>query len=242
VVEYRKVFGHVGFFCSPRRRIVGTASCRKLDPQGIECSDAAQPFISKGQRATEFQTRSFMMMRLSKWLGAPLVIALLASTAAAGADTVAGGKIKSVDADKSTFVLTDTAGKDSTFKLGDNVIVNREGKETKSDLKVGDTINVCYDKGTFTWTAHYILVQEGTSRNSELIRGKVKGYDADKKELTFTNELKKDASYSMGKALVRLNREDIRIENVKIGDHALLIVDTVDGKTILRSVMVDRAG
>ena len=179
------------------------------------------------------------MMSLTKWLSATLAIAVLASTAAA--DTVASGKVKSINADNKTVVVTDSAGKDATFKLGDNLVVNREGKESKSDLKAGDAINVCYDKGVFTWTAHYILVQEGTFKNSELIRGNVKGYDADKKELTFTNEAKKDSTYSLGKALVRLNMEDTTMDNVKIGDHALLIVDVVEGKSTLQSVMIDRA-
>jgi hypothetical protein len=35
--------------------------------------------------------------------------------------------------------------------------------------------------------------------------------------------------------------KDTKIENVKIGDHALLIVDTVAAKSTLRDVMVDRA-
>ena len=180
-------------------------------------------------------------MCLTKWLSATLAITLLASTAAA-ADTVASGKVKSINAGNKTFVLTDSADKDFTFKLVDNLVVNREGKESNSGLKIGDAISVCYDKGTFTWTAHYILVQEGTYKNSELVRGNIKGYDADTKELTFTNEGKKDSTYSMGKAMVRLNMEGAKIENVKIGDHALIIVDTVEGKTTLRSVMVDRAG
>jgi Cu/Ag efflux protein CusF len=181
-----------------------------------------------------------MMMFLSKWISATLAIALLANAAAA-ADTVASGKVKSINADNKTFVLTDAADKDLTFKLGDNLVVNRAGKESKSDLKSGDAINVCYDKGLLTWTAHYILVQEGTSKNSELIRGNIKSYNADKKELTFTNEVKKDATYSMGKATVRFNMEDAKIEGVKIGDHALLIVDRVEGQRTLQSVMVDRA-
>ena len=179
-------------------------------------------------------------MRLSKWTSGTLAIALLASTAAA-ADTVASGKVKSIDVDSKTFVLTDAAGKEHTFKLGDTVVVNREGKESKSGLKSGDALHICYDKGDSAWTAHYILVQEGASKNSELIRGKVKSYDADKQELTFTNQVNKDSTYSMGKATVRLNMEDAKIENVKIGDQALLIVNTVEGTPTLRSVMVDRA-
>jgi Cu/Ag efflux protein CusF len=181
-----------------------------------------------------------MMMCLTKWLSATLAIALLASTVAA-ADTVSSGKVKSVNADNKTFVLTDSADKDHTFKFGDNLVINRAGKESKSDLKVGDAINICYDKGVFTWTAHYILVQEGTAKNSSLIRGNVKGYDVDKKELAFTNEIKKDSTYSIGKAMVRVNMENAKIESIKIGDHALIIVDTIEGKATLRSVMVDRA-
>lgn len=180
------------------------------------------------------------MMRPTNWVSATLAVVLLAGSAAA-ADTVSGGTVKSINTDNKTFVLTDSADKDFTFKLGDNLVVNREGKESKSNLKAGDAINVCYDKGLLNWTAHYILVREGTFKNSELIRGNVKGYDSGKNELTFTNEAKKDSTYAMGKAPVRLNMEDAKIENVKIGDHALLIVDMVEDKPILRSVMVDRA-
>jgi Cu/Ag efflux protein CusF len=179
-------------------------------------------------------------MCLKNWLSATLAIALLASTAAA-ADTVASGKVKSINAENKTFVLTDSADKDFTFKLGENLVVNRGHKESKSDLKAGDAINVSYDKGILTWTANYILVQEGTSKNCELIRGNVKGYDVEKKELTFTNEVKKDSTYAMGKAMVRVNMEDTKIGDIKIGDHALLIVNTTEGKSTLTSVMVQRA-
>ena len=179
-------------------------------------------------------------MRQTKWLSAMVAMVLLASSAAA-ADTVAGGKVKSINAANKSFVLTDSADKDHTFKLGDHLVVNRSGKESKSDLKAGDPISVCYDKGILSWTAHYILVQEGKSKNCELIRGNVKGYDTEKKEMTFTNEVKKDSTYSIGKAMVRVNMEDAGIDSIKTGDHALIIVDTVDGKTTLRSVMVHRA-
>ena len=84
-------------------------------------------------------------------------------------------------------------------------------------------------------------MREGASKDCELIRGNVKGYDAEKKELTFTNENKKDLSYSVGKAMLRVNMEEAKVESIKIGDHALIIVDTVDAKSTLRSVMVDRA-
>lgn len=179
------------------------------------------------------------MMSLAKGFSAVVAIALLASTAAA-TDTISSGKVKSINAENKTFVLTDSAGKDFTFKLDDNLVVNVNGKETKSDLKAGQWIDVGYDKGLLTWTAHYILVREGTSKNCDLIRGNVKSYDAAKKELTFTNEDKKDSTYAMGSAMVRINMENAMMENVGIGAHALLIVDTVAGKSTLQSVMVDR--
>jgi len=180
------------------------------------------------------------MMCITKWLSTTLAIALMAGTAVA-ADSVASGKVKSINADNKTFILTDIANKDFTFKLDEKLIVNRAGKESNSDLKAGDPISVCYDKGIISWTAHYILVQEGTAKDSELIHGNIKSYDATKKELTFTDEVKKDSTYAMGTAMVRVNREDAKIESIKIGDHALLIVNTVDGKATLRSVMVGRA-
>ena len=180
------------------------------------------------------------MKCFTKWLSAALAIALLAGSAAA-ADQVAGGKVKSINAEKKTFVLTDSANKDFTFKLGDNLIVNRAGKESKSDLKAGDAVNLCYDKGVLTWTAHYILVQEGTSKNWELLHGVVKSYDADKKELAFTDSVKKSSTFAMGDASVRINMIDSKIGDIKIGDQALLLLDTVEAKSTLRSVMVERA-
>ena len=179
-------------------------------------------------------------MCLSKWLSATLAIALLASTAAA-ADTVAGGKIKSINADNKTFVLQDSAGKDFTLKLGDNLVINRAGKESKSDLKVGDAVSVCYDPGIITWTSHYILIHEGTTAKSTLSHATFKSYDSDKKQLGFTDSLKKDTMYAIGEATVRVNMKDSTAQELKIGDHALIISNTADGKSTLTSVMVQRA-
>jgi hypothetical protein len=201
---------------------------------------AAQPLLSEGTRAADLQTRSFMMMCLSKWLSASLAIVLVAGAAAAS-DTTLGGKVKSINAEKKTFVLTDTSDKDVTFKFDDDLVINRDGKESKSDLKAGDPVFVGYDKGATTNTAHYILVQEGKCKKCELIQGNIKGYDPDKKELKFTNLSGDSYTFEMGNAPVRLNREDTKADNIKIGDHALLIVDMADGKPVLRSVMIQRA-
>lgn len=179
-------------------------------------------------------------MCLTKWLSATLAIALMASTAAA-ADVVAGGKITSINAEKKTFVLTDPADKQHTFKFGDDLVINRAGKESKSDLKVGDAVSVCYDPGVFTWTSHYILIHEGSTKNSTLSHGVFRSYDSEKKQLAFTDSLKKDTMYAIGDAVVRVNMKDSTAQDLKIGEHALLISNTAAGKHTLTSVMVQRA-
>jgi hypothetical protein len=178
-------------------------------------------------------------MCLSKWISATLAIALLASSAAA-ADTVTSGKVKSINAEKKTFVLTDADAKDHNFKIGDGLVVNRAGKETKSDLKAGDSVSICYDPGVFTWTAHYVLVH-GKIVNSTLSHGTFKSYDTTKKQLVFTDSVKTDTTYSMGDANVRVNMKDSTVQDLKIGEHALLISSTVDGKSTMKNVMVQRA-
>jgi hypothetical protein len=179
------------------------------------------------------------MKAFTQWFCAMAAIVLLAGPAVA-ADAVAAGKVKAINSDKKEFVLTDSAGKDWTIKLGDSVVINRGGKESQSDLNAGDLINVCYDKGILTWTAHYILVQEGDTKNCVLVHGTVKNYDADKKELTLTAPKGKDWIFLIGAAKVRLNKEDSKIGDVKIGDHALTIVETVGDGTTLKCLMIER--
>jgi hypothetical protein len=179
------------------------------------------------------------MMRLSKWVGAGAAFVLLAGTALAG-DAIFPGRIKSVNSDKKELVLT-ADGKETTFKLADNVVINRGGKESASDLKVDDSVNVLYDKGLLTWTVRYILIKEGIYETSELERGTFKGYDPDKKELTFTDEGGTPRTFAVGDAKIRLNKEDSKVENFKIGDVTLAIVDKVDGKVTLKSLMVQRS-
>lgn len=126
------------------------------------------------------------MNSFSKCACAMMAIVLMAGMASA-ADAISVGKVKSIKADKKEFVLTDAAGKDTTIKLGTDVVINRGGKETAGDLNENDMVNVCYDKGTFTSTAHYIVVQEGNSKNWKLMHGTFKGYDPGKKLLSFTD-------------------------------------------------------
>jgi hypothetical protein len=180
-------------------------------------------------------------MCLSKWLSATLAIALMANTTMAE-DTVLGGKIKSINATAKTFVLTDANNKDNTFALGTKLVINRGGKESKSDLKVGDQVTVCYDPGLVTWTSHYILIHEGDTKSSVLSHGIFKTYNADKKELSFKDaSQKKDFMYGIGEAVVRVNMSASNPDELKIGDRALLISYKTGTKYTLQSVMVDRA-
>ena len=196
-----------------------------------------QPFTLKGNRITRFEPGD-SMENLSNWFRALSVFALLAGSAVAG-DAIAVGKVKGINAAKKEFVLTDNAGKDWTIKLGDTVVINRGGKESQSDRNAGDPVNVCYDKGLLTWTAHYILVQEGEAKNSELVHGSVKNYDAQKEEVTFTDQTK-DWTFPMGHAKVRLNKEDSKIGDVRIGDKALAIVEKTGDVSILKLLMIER--
>jgi hypothetical protein len=180
------------------------------------------------------------MMSLRKMACAMVATVLLAG-AELGAGTVSNGKVKSINADNKTFVVTDATDKDFTFKLGDHLVINRAGKEGKSDLKSGDAVSICYDKGTFTWTAHYILVQEGSTKSFQLVNGNFKSYDAGKKQMLFTGDgAKTSTTYAMGDAEVRLNMKSSKIEAVEIGDHALLIVEMTATTPTLKSVMVSR--
>jgi len=180
------------------------------------------------------------MKSLSKCVGVVALVALLAGSAAA-AETLAAGKVKSVDADKKQFVLTDGAEKEFTVQLAEDAVVNRGGKEGPSDLKAGDTISICYEKGVRKWTAHYILVKEGDTKDSQLAIGAFKNYDADKKEFTFTDGQGKDWTHGLADARVRLNMQESKMEDIKTGDNTLVIVDEVGGKTTLKAVMAQRS-
>jgi len=179
------------------------------------------------------------MKSLSKWFSAAAAIVLLSGTAMA-ADAIATGKIKSVIADKKEFILTDVAGKDFTFAFGDNLLINRGGKETKSDLNAGDPVSILYDKGLVTWTASYILVQDGDNKNCVLAHGKFKAFDADKKQFSLTDDAGKDATFHMNDAKVRLNKEPSKIEDIKIGDKILIVAEKDGDKMTVKSVIVER--
>ncbi len=176
------------------------------------------------------------MLNVIRWVGVVAAFGVLAGSAAAS-EGLSAGKVKSVNADNKEFVLTDSAGKDFTIKFAENVVINRGGKESPSDLKADDAVSVCYEKGLRTWTANYIMVKEGDTKDCQLVQGKFKSYDADKKEFTFTDSQGKDWTNAMGESKVRLNMQDSKIEDVKIGDTVLAIVEQVGEKSTLKCVM-----
>jgi len=74
-----------------------------------------------------------------------LVLALFLAAPALAADT--SGKIKTVTADKSEFVLTDSNNKDWTFHMNKDGKVFINDKEGKlSDLQAGDEVKITYEK------------------------------------------------------------------------------------------------
>jgi len=170
-----------------------------------------------------------------------ILATLLLLVGAAAATDIGAGRIKGVNADKKEFVLTDADGKDFTFKMSDKTIINRGGKETKSDLSIDDVVYVQYEKGVLTWTARYVLVQEGDSKNWELHQGKLKMYDAEKENFTYTTDDNKDLTYSAFGARAWINNKECSFDDLKIGEKVLLIVDREKTKLSLKWVMVERS-
>jgi hypothetical protein len=179
------------------------------------------------------------MKSFSMCASAMAAIVLLAGVGSA-ADVISSGKVKAVHSEKKEFVLTDAKGKDRTIKLAADVVINHGGKESKSDLTVGDMVAACHDNGAFTWTAHYILVKKDVSKNWKLVQGVFKGYDTAQKQLAFTDHAGKDLTFAWGDGKVRLNREYTSVENIKIGDKGLFILDKSGDTTTLKAVMLKR--
>jgi len=185
-----------------------------------------------------FFIRSYSMKSFSKWVSGFVAIVLITGTAAAN-DLIAG-KVKSVNAEKKEFVLTDGANKDHTLKFDDEVVINRGGKESTTDLKADDLVSICYHKGTLVWTAHYILVKEGDTKDYQLMQGSFKNFDADKKTFTYTDGDGKDWTYAMNGTKVRLNMKASKIEDLKIGDSTLAVVEQIGEQRTLKDLIATR--
>jgi hypothetical protein len=168
------------------------------------------------------------MRSCAKCLGALTAILLLAGPVLAD-DVCMTGKVKSVNADNKSMVMT-VDGKDHTLKLDDKTTINRGGKDTKGGLKAGDNVSICYDSGVVNDTARYVLVQEGDFKNCVVMRVTVKGYEDAAKKVTVTETAsKKDFTFNADDAKVRLNGQDSQMKNIKIGDPAVIVVDQSQG-------------
>lgn len=180
------------------------------------------------------------MKSLSKWVCALAAVGFLSGAALAGED-IAQGKVKSVLADKMEFVVTDQGGKDNTFTLGENFVINRDNKDNKNDLKTGDAVSILYDKGLLKWTASYILVHGDQNKNLELGRGTIKSYEPDKQVVMVTDLNSKDWTFQTGKdTKVHLNKEASKLENVKLGDKATLLYEKMGDKVLVKAIIIER--
>jgi len=169
------------------------------------------------------------MIRLPKWLPVVLCFAFLVglTARACGAEATARGKVKSIEAEKKQFVLTDLNGKDWTFTVADNTIFRSAEKEAKfNDLKPGDDVSIVYDKGITQFTAQYILNHQGDTKGLEVGYGALKHYDADKKQLVLTDPNGKDWTFQMSDdAKIRLSDKEAKPADLKLGDRATVVYE-----------------
>jgi Cu/Ag efflux protein CusF len=87
------------------------------------------------------------MIRLPFMLVGILVLALLVGFSAPALAVDATGKVKSVEADKSQFVMIDSNNKNWTIHLGANAKVFLNEKEAKlADIQADDEVSIKYEK------------------------------------------------------------------------------------------------
>jgi Cu/Ag efflux protein CusF len=101
------------------------------------------------------------MIRLPKWIVPMLALAVVVGlTGALLAAETAKGKIKSVNADKKEFVVTDKNDKDLTFHMDATGKITLADKEVKLDeLKKGDEVEIKYEKDGDKMIAKEIKVE-----------------------------------------------------------------------------------
>jgi Cu/Ag efflux protein CusF len=183
------------------------------------------------------------MIRMPKWVVGVLALGLAAAVAAPARaeESVFRDKVKSVNAEKKTFTMTDENGKEFTFKIAEDCIINRGDKNAVADIKEKDEVTVLYDSGVTAKTAHYVLVHTDKNKDTELARGALKSYDEGKKELTITELNKKDRVFNLtGDAKIQLAGKDAKIGDLKLGDKVTLIYETKDNKATVSEVIAER--
>jgi Cu/Ag efflux protein CusF len=184
------------------------------------------------------------MIRMPKWVVAVLALGVMAavSVPARAEEKVFRDKVKSVNADKKTFTMTDEQGKEFTYKLDDNSIINDgTDKGGLANLKAGDEVTVLYEIGVLANTARYVLVHNDKNKDRELARGAVKTWDADKKEMTITELNQKDRTFNVGgDAKVELSGKPAKLNDLKLGDRVTMIYDSKGGKNTVLDIVADR--
>jgi biopolymer transport protein ExbD len=87
------------------------------------------------------------MIRLQNVLLGALVVVLLLGLTMPVVAAETQGKVKTIDADKNQFVMTDANNKTWTFELAKDGKVTINDKEAKlSDLKADDRVSITYEK------------------------------------------------------------------------------------------------
>jgi Cu/Ag efflux protein CusF len=150
-------------------------------------------------------------------------------------------KVKSVNAEKKTFMITDEKGKDWTFMLAETCVINDGEKGSLANLKAGDEVTILYDAGLTANTAHYVFVHNDKNKDRDLARGAVKSWDGDKKELTITELNGKDRTFNIGgDAKVQLSGKEAKITDLKLGDKVTMVFEGKGGKSTVLDVIADR--
>jgi len=165
---------------------------------------------------------------------------LLCSSSARCSESIVAGKVKAVDLAKHEFVLVETSGKERVIKLDENVVINRGGRDNSTELKAKDAVMVHCDSTAVTWTAMYILVQEGESANWSLDRGNIEKYDSENKVIIYADERGRSYRYPTMDAKLFINRVESKFESIKIGEPVLVLLKKAGDRTTLKAMSITR--
>jgi len=179
------------------------------------------------------------MGRFLSYCGSTFLL-VLSTSVCSGGESIIAGKVKSVDLAKQEFVLTETSGKDRTIKLDQNVVINRGGRDSSAELKVKDAVMAHCDTTAVTWTATYVLVQDGESANWSLDRGNIVKYDSESKQISYADEQGRPYQFSTTDAKLFINRVESKFESVKTGEPVLALLKKAGDRSTLKSMYVTR--
>jgi Cu/Ag efflux protein CusF len=173
-----------------------------------------------------------------------------AATSAAKAGEEGRGRIKSIAADRNSFLLTDLNGKEWTFLVDKDLKVRVNGKEAQfTDLKVGDNIVLNFMGKGKEHVAKEIRadrgvtdkVREAVTKNPQTGQGKVKEVMPDQKAFTLTDLNGKVWMFHLANdARVRINNNDSNLNQLKPGDNINLTFDQQKGGNMAHEINATR--